>query len=630
MTSLGSGKSSLARAALPQFIAELKAAELPHRVLWTVPTHRLGGEAEEAMSELGLCVAVLRGRNADDPDAPEPGAKMCLAPDAVADAISIGADVEQSVCGKPDGDCCPFHSTCAYQRQKAAVAAADVVIAAHNIMFHEIPKIVTKNLALTITDESWWQIGLEWDRETMIAGFARDLFGNPVLRDPDAMHGIDGRKKRRPKGRRRQVANETATSALHELAVKAQRVFEATPDGELVSRDAVEQVGLTAADCALARQLEWQRKRLDVLQPGMAPDARKEAVAAAMVNATLSRRAGIWRALEDLLTGPETHTGRLEIGTRMDAAGSSRVILLHTRRDLQEAVTAGPVLVLDATMPMRIVRHYLPRLEVLADLQAAAPYLETFQIVGGWGKTSIIQSSQASVEENCRRDRMLQELRDFVVFHSGGNALVVTYEAIEDRFSDLPGVRTGHFNKIAGLDTFGDVRSLFVIGRPLPRPEVHRRMALALTGRPIPDETPHQESRGQRMTDGTAATLQIRAYADPDLEALRVAITDAEVLQAAGRGRAVNRTAETPLSLFILADVVVPMPVKRIARWADVRLSPQQRMAARGMVTDSPTDAWRLYPDLFPSAEAAKKALQRGISGTFPYESTIHRGMSPK
>ena len=119
-------------------------------------------------------------------------------------------------------------------------------------------------------------------------------------------------------------------------------------------------------------------------------------------------------------------------------------------------------------------------------------------------------------------------------------------------------------------------------------------------------------------------------YADPDLEALRVAITDAAVLQAAGRGRAVNRTAETPLSLFILAGVVVPMPVKRIARWADVRLSPQQRMAARGMVTDSPTDAWRLYPDLFPSAEAAKKALQRGISGTFPYEEYIHRGMSPK
>jgi hypothetical protein len=117
---------------------------------------------------------------------------MCLAPDAVADALSIGADIEQSVCGKPDGDCCPFHSTCAYQRQKSAVAAADVVIAAHNIMFHEIPKIVTKGLALTITDESWWQIGLEWGRETVIAGFERDLFGNPVLRDPDGIVTVTG------------------------------------------------------------------------------------------------------------------------------------------------------------------------------------------------------------------------------------------------------------------------------------------------------------------------------------------------------------------------------------------------------------------------------------------------------
>ena len=156
----------------------------------------------------------------------------------------------------------------------------------------------------------------------------------------------------------------------------------------------------------------------------------------------------------------------------MDAAGSCPVILLHTPASISsEAVTAGPVLVLDATMPMRIVRHFLPRLEVLADVQAAAPFLDTFQIVGGWGKTCDHpgRPREPQGKKTCRRDGMLQELRDFVVFHSGGNALVVTYEAIEDRFSDLPGVRTGHFNKIAGLDTFGDVRSLFVIGRPLPQ-----------------------------------------------------------------------------------------------------------------------------------------------------------------
>ena len=93
----------------------------------------------------------------------------------------------------------------------------------------------------------------------------------------------------------------------------------------------------------------------------------------------------------------------------MDAAGSCPVILLHTRRDLQEAVTDGPILALDATMPMRIVRHYLPRLEVLAELQAAAPHLDTFQIVGDGGKPRSSRPQRASVEENCRRDRLLQE-----------------------------------------------------------------------------------------------------------------------------------------------------------------------------------------------------------------------------
>ena len=51
--------------------------------------------------------------------------------------------------------------------------------------------------------------------------------------------------------------------------------------------------------------------------------------------------------------------------------------------------------------------------------------------------------------------------------NSGGNGLVVTYQDLEDCFAE-PGIRTGHFNAISGLDSFGDVRSLFVIGRPLP------------------------------------------------------------------------------------------------------------------------------------------------------------------
>ena len=260
-------------------------------------------------------------------------------------------------------------------------------------------------------------------------------------------------------------------------------------------------------------------------------------------------------------------------------------------------------------------------MSVLADVHAAAPHVETFQITGGWGKTSLIPSDRASDTENARREGLLDELRDFIAFHSGGSAVVVTYHDIEDRFADMHGVHVGHFNAISGLDTFGNVRSLFVIGRPLPQPVVHRRLAMALTGRPIQPQDPHLETRGQLMADGTGTPMQVRVYADPDLEALRVAIVDTEVIQAIGRGRAVNRTAATPLVVFVHAGVVVPLPVKRVVRWADVRLDVHQRMAARGFVTDSGTDAWRLYPDLFRSPACAWTATKRGISLTFPYES---------
>src|SRR6516225_2748781 len=101
----------------------------------------------------------------------------------------------------------------------------------------------------------------------------------------------------------------------------------------------------------------------------MTEEARKKAVKAAAANATLPRRFGIWQALEDLLSGTETHSGRLEIDRRTDSSGSSPVVILHSRRGLTKAVTTRPMLVLDATMPIDIVHHYLPRLRMLADLQ---------------------------------------------------------------------------------------------------------------------------------------------------------------------------------------------------------------------------------------------------------------------
>jgi hypothetical protein len=628
---VGVGKSKAAREAIGGFIAAARGADrsyddkvmegaLPHRVLWLVPTHRLGNEALTAMADLGLSVAVMRGREAkvpirdDDEDPPE-ALPMCLNLPAVEDAIAIGHDVETSVCGsgKPGEPSCPYRDQCEYQKQKRAVAAADVVIAAHQALFHRVPKQATDNIGLVIADESWWQAGILPNRELRLSNFADEPLLHPVLQKGDF----------RGKSRSwRMITADEATNDLHVLSAKAQAAFDATPEGALVAKQAVVATGLTADDCAEAVKLEWQRKVENAIKPGMSLDARAEGVKRAAGNASIPRRAGLWKALGELLAGDATHTGRLEMSTKASADGADRVVLLHSRLDVIEAVADLPILALDATMPEPVVRHYLPRLDVLANVQPHAPHMTVNQIIGGWGKTSLIPSDRAAPDENRRRLDLGGELLDFVRLNSGGNGLVITYQDLEGRFAE-PGIRTGHFNAISGLDTFGDVRSLFVIGRPLPAPAELLTMARALTGLPIAAEAGQVETRGVLMADGTGAPINVRVYADATLEALRVAIADAEVIQAIGRGRGVNRRGDNPLSVFVLADVVLPLPVTRLARWVDVRPDVIGRMLARGAALGSAVDAAKAYPDLFPSPEAAKKALQRAAEtesiGTSPY-----------
>ena len=94
---------------------------------------------------------------------------------------------------------------------------------------------------------------------------------------------------------------------------------------------------------------------------------------------------------------------------------------------------------------------------------------------------------------------------------------------------------------------------------------------------------------------------------------IRQAVTEAAVIQAVGRVRGVNRTAANSVEVFmILSDTVVPgLPVDEVVEFADIEPDAIDQMIARGLVPQMPTDAAKLYPDLFPSRDAAKKAYQR-------------------
>jgi hypothetical protein len=436
-------------------------------------------------------------------------------------------------------------------------------------------------------------------RETFIAGFADAITRYPPLRDANASFGKFNRPKDTPK---HMVPDEKATQQLIEWSLKAQHAFLLTNVDALVSKADVEATGLTAANCREAAKLEWRRQVEPNIWPGMPRKMRKDAMEAAAVNGSIPRRAGIWHALADLLEGTETHTGRLQVGERSEAAGAEPTILLHSRCDISSQLNDLPILMLDASLPEQIVKHFLPRFTTLARIDAAAPFMTVTQVIRGWGRSYMVPSRNSKVApaENRRRDNFLAELRDFVALNkTDRGALVVTYKAIKHHFAEITGVATGHFNALRGIDAHRDVGAAFVIGRPLPDFIELRTMAMALTGLPVPIEEPHKETRGLVMVDGSSRSIEVRAYADPTLEMLRAAITEAEVIDNVGRARAVNRTSpEDGVHVYLMTDVVTPLPVTTITNWNNLRLPPVARMAARGCVLQCSVDAHKAYPDL--------------------------------
>ena len=108
--------------------------------------------------------------------------------------------------------------------------------------------------------------------------------------------------------------------------------------------------------------------------------------------------------------------------------------------------------------------------------------------------------------------------------------------------------------------------------------------------------------RGTRhylMRDGTARAAPLsESHPDPDVEAVRKQIVDAELDQGDGRGRGIRRTVGTPLLLM----KIVPQPSERTE--VDRLVSPR-----RGATLDA-IDALAARGVIVPVSNANKKSLE--------------------
>lgn len=605
---VGLGKSEKALREIVKFVQREKEAGRPHRVAYFIPEHELGADLLKRSRKMGIAAAPFYGRTYTPPS----GSMMCNDPEAVEMASAAGANVGTFVCGPEEGNKpkCTWRvgaNQCAYQFQKNAVADADMVVLAHATMFSRLPRDVATDLGLVVIDEAFWQQGLS-QRDISVETFSQDALDQPVLKRCEYTN--------------QQIINLPATNDLASIRASAAKGL-STSDDTYLEHFHIKTARLTAENCTIAGKLEWQRQRDIAMYPGMPATDRKAASDAAVINAQLPRLHDFWTAMRDLLeqgdasSDPDSvATGRIELKVQQRANGSQRMALLNTRKNFTKAILACPILLLDGTGEIDIVRHYLPDTELIAEEQPAAPHVTVHQVVGPLSKTSLLS-----------RRELPGEVRDFIASKTEGKpSLIVTHVAIEQIFEGLPNTDVAHYGAIAGKDSWGRVRHIAALGRPQPGPAAVRDLAAQLTGRPAPLADPVRATRGVTMRDGTGVGIEVSRFEDPDAEMVRRAVTDAAIIQAGGRGRGVNRTVATPLDIWLLGNMISPWPVSEIVQWKDVALDPVSRMAVRGLVLFSPVDAHAVYGDLFITSKAAQHAIHRGaISAPTPYNSLYIR-----
>jgi len=593
----GVGKTRIAARVIAR---RIKTGRLTGPVGYSVPTHRLGEDIADLFRAEGITAEVWRGRKAHVSG--KDGPTMCDDLAAVKIAEDMGAVIERACCrGKdPAGKIvtCPHYHTCAYQAQKAR--KPDVWIFAHQMLFRKNRTL--DDISALFIDESFRDAGTT----KPVKGLTIDEI---EAAPPDA-------------------GELEVYRALLAHSLRKQPHVGGVPLCNI-------HTGLDVNACTRAIQLEWKGKGKQALWPGM-PAKDRAAAAEAGTNTrhirTLDR---VWRAVRELVQFEgDVVSGRLFMANHKTENGIVRVVRTRGIRKVASQYDAVKTFIMDATLPAKsILEKWFPEVEIVGQIEAPMPHVRVRQILG----SPITKKKLAGAGRNLRAVRRYILRRH--VEAGRGTVLVIAQKDIEAalRATGLPPtIAVEHFNAIEGLDQYKNVRLLITVGRTQPEPAAVEADAGALSGvEPVKAAVRANRStwfdrvtRGVRMRDGRGVAVSCDQHPDGLAEAIRQQICEAELVQAIGRGRGVNRTAETTLDVDILADVVLPVTVDRVDGWRPPGL--EVEMFAEGVWLESPADMARAWPDVWATAQAAKDWLRTHHTVEFPlivyvYQGKLHR-----
>ena len=561
---LGLGKTTAAIEGLKTLFTDAESkGVMTGAVVMAFPMHRLGRQvAKDIEAALpGWSVAQLYGVEAQDPN--NPSETVCKQLDTYRERKNLLLD-NAELCGA-----CPFAGDCLYQASLGAVA--DIYITSHErLKAAQTPLQSDQTLLATVIDEN--------PLNALISANRRPVPLAALMAAPTRMTR---------KGKQAQKIEQEAD--LHAFRQRLQKTIEAHGPGYLRLKDLG---GWTSGDAIAAKALEWGRKIDDEEHPEIGH------------NRTVTAAAAIFGEIQRSLDHAVPENARLQI---KDGENGLEIVISGLR-SISGPFREAPVLMLDATAN--------------ADIAAMLAGEDLAHHVEIRARENII----------IEQDPNLSGAKSFF-FEKGkptGNVARVTYfakaKAMNGRTAvisnkdtiaamGLPAeIKTGHFNALRGLNEMEGADQAIVIGRTLPPPDAIARMVGAIWGTPCEGDLDHTGKAWRQVTDGSVTWLEqtkAATHSDERGEMILRLIRDAEVTQAIGRLRAVNR-ANAPVRCTVISDAVLDYPVRLV----DLRNTLQAHgvfgpMLDRGVVFLSPAQASRAYPDLYASKQAAAKIIDR-------------------
>jgi hypothetical protein len=568
------GKTEAYLARLSVLISSLRRG---HCVLIAVPNHKLSRELLHRAQAHGLDVDVYLGPAQDDPDLA--GKTMCLVPEHLASFQSAG--VAQKLCGV-----CPHRAECGYLKQRRK--KAEVWIAAHQIIYRKRRRPIPP-VDYVIVDEDPVSAGLEGD--------------NP--KDPKFL-------------------------SSSEVPSDVRRVMERLPLGKAFSRD---DFGILDQRLHELIRHAYSNKRAIELSEDCSQEEIEAAAETAKANARCIDQAGFYRAI--LSDGPW--------GMRAVQIKDGTIVLKWLRQRKIHRDFDVPMLFTDATANWDATRHlidcdqsppgYKGEPFVDEDGSIAIDYDYPFDpIIGsitvakaGTPNVSyrqvLFSGAAAKLNDSDSGQKAVKKVRRYIEARSvyRQRVLVICQLGLETKLLDLglpPNVEVAHFNAVRGRDEWNDIDLLIVIGRTQPPPSAMELQAETLFRATCKTLGPDYYDQAWTPLTGSNEKVDVEQHPDHLAEMMRWRVCEAELIQAVGRGRGVNRTADNPLQVDLINKVPLPdIEIDEVVKWDDAQPGPGMVIAGRhglllaeGSSKGTANVVAALLPDLFDTVSAAKQA----------------------